>query len=239
MLDGRRRRGAGAASLTTCFGSGEARSGVARGVVSDAVHADVFDAGRVEEHVVVVAHPRRDSAQVAAVVAVAHRRPVEAQGPVAAVLVHPVGHRVAVAVAQGVNHRSDAGQVVAPRPEAVVPAPPARRGGDHRFAQSRQARPVLAQLHQLHDAAPAVVAGHPPGNIRRGDSRLGGLPPADVVVDARPLCWVSILVRGLWGHRIQSYTPTPGVGSARESSDRGGNTLEGALRPRRGLQPHM
>lgn len=111
--------------------------------VGDAVHPNVLDARRIEPDVVVGAGFGRDAPDVVVVRVVFDGPRVEVDGLSAAVLPHPIWHRMAVAVAQRVDDGRDAGQVSPAGSEPVVPAPPLRRVHDHGFAQRREARPVL------------------------------------------------------------------------------------------------
>ena len=67
--------------------------------VSDAVHADVFDAGRIEPDVVVGAGFWRDATDVLVVCVVFYGPGVDVDGFAAAVLPDPLWHRMAVTVA--------------------------------------------------------------------------------------------------------------------------------------------
>ena len=130
------------------------------------MHADVFDVTRVEPDVVVGAGRGCDAADVVVPPAVFDGPRVEVDGSAAAMLPHPVRHRMAVADAQRMDDRSDAGQVSPAGSEPVPPASPLGRIVDHGIAQMRHSRPALAVLayvvqHNLELAMTDPLADDP------------------------------------------------------------------------------
>ena len=142
----------------------------------------VFDARRVEPHPVVCASGR--SVDVVAQVAALGENRGLAQPKVsaAAVLPYPTGDRNAVTVTQGVNHRSNAREVMAATGEAIPPTMPLRGPLDHCCTVSViSVRPLFAQFAEFHDAAASVVVGYPTGKLIGCD---GGNEHGDGAVEA-------------------------------------------------------
>ena len=84
---------------------------------------------------------------------------------------HPTWDGNAVTVAQGVNHRGDARQIVAATGEPVPPTMPIGGLAYHCHAVGViGVRPLFTQFAEFYDTAAAVVVGHPTGNLVCRDS---------------------------------------------------------------------